>query len=145
MVVSRDNELLTEAAVLGMRYLRIITYPMDVFETGAEFLQVLARFFVHSHGYRIKRAFARVLHTIIEPVARTASAELFHPTWMDAMATLMPKTQGMAMRARYFGTAYPLWTVALCASPPDVLVDLSPIHISEPTRREWLSRMPSSA
>lgn len=123
VVVSRDNELLTEAAVLGMRYLRIITYPMDVFETGAEFLQVLARFFVHSHGYRIKRAFARVLHTIIEPVARTASAELFHPTWMDAMATLMPKTQGMAMRARYFGTAYPLWTVALCASPPDVLVD----------------------
>lgn len=123
VAVSRDNELLTEAAVLGMRYLRITTYPMDVFETGAEFLQVLARFFAHSHGYRIKRAFARVLHTIIEPVARTASAELFHPTWVNAMAALMPKAQAMAVRARYCGTAYPLWTIALCASPPDVLVD----------------------
>ena len=26
-----------------------------------------------------------------------------------------------------------------------LLLDLSLIHISEPTRREWLSRMPSSA
>ena len=84
VAVSRDNELLTEAAVLGMRYLRITIYPMDVFEAGAQFVGILARFFAHSHGYRIKRAFARVLHTIIEPVARTASAELHHPAWVQA-------------------------------------------------------------
>lgn len=123
VAVSRDNELLTEAAVLGMRYLRITIYPMDVFEAGAQFVGILARFFAHSHGYRIKRAFARVLHTIIEPVARTASAELHHPAWVQAMSTLMPKAQAMACRSRYCSVAFPLWTAALCASPPDVLLE----------------------
>ena len=31
------------------------------------------------------------------------------------------------------------------AEQADVIARLSLIHISEPTRREWLSRMPSSA
>lgn len=123
VAASRENELLTEAAVLGMRYLRITIYPMDVFEAGAEFLLAIARFFAHSHGYRIKRAFARVLNTIIEPVARSASAELNHPTWMQAMNTLLPKAQSMAVRSRYCSTAYPLWAISLCASPPDLLVE----------------------
>ena len=34
---------------------------------------------------------------------------------------------------------------ALAVNPEVILMDLSLIHISEPTRREWLSRMPSSA
>lgn len=123
VAASRDNELLTEAAILGMRYLRITLYPMEAFEAGAEFLAVLAKFFAHSHGYRIKRAFARVLHTILEPVARSASVELHHPVWVAAMNTLLPRAQALAARSRYWGVAYPLWAMVLCASPPDVLVD----------------------
>ncbi|WFD23022.1 Cell morphogenesis protein PAG1 [Malassezia equina] len=123
VAASRDNELLTEAAILGMRYLRITLYPMEAFEAGAEFLAVLAKFFAHSHGYRIKRAFARVLHTMLEPVARTASVELHHPVWAAAMNTLLPRAQSLAARSRYWGVAYPLWAMILCASPPDVLVD----------------------
>lgn len=123
VAASRDNELLTEAAILGMRYLRITLYPMEVFEVGAEFLRVLAKFFVHSHGYRIKRAFARVLHTILEPVARSASVELHHPVWASAMSTLLPRAQALAARSRYWGVAYPLWAMVLCVSPPELLVD----------------------
>ena len=35
--------------------------------------------------------------------------------------------------------------IALLERLADEDIDLSLIHISEPTRREWLSRMPSSA
>ncbi|KOS15114.1 tao3-transcriptional activator of och1 [Malassezia pachydermatis] len=123
VAVSRDNELLTEAAILGMRYLRITVYPMEAFEAGATFLTTLAQFFSHAHGYRIKRAFARVLHTIIEPVARYASAELLHPVWVSAMHTMLPKAQGMLHRSRYWAVAYPLCAVIVCASPPGIILE----------------------
>ena len=130
MAASRDNELLTEAAILGMRYLQITVYPMEAFEDGAELCAELAQFYAHCHGYRIKRAFARVLCALLLPVARRASAELNHPTWVQAITTLLPRAQGMAARARYWGAAYPLWAAALCAAPGDmVLTQLSLIHI----------------
>lgn len=119
---SRDHELLTEAAILGMRYLRITVYPMEQFEEGAELVASLVQFFAHSHGYRIKRAFARVLCAMLLPVARTASAELHHPIWQGAVSMLLPKTQAMAARARYWSVAQPLWTAALCSAPPEVLL-----------------------
>ncbi|KAI3627073.1 TAO3 [Malassezia furfur] len=99
MSASRDHELLTEAAILGMRYVRIAVYPMEQFEEGAELVAALAQFFAHSHGYRIKRAFARVLCALLLPVASTASAERHHPTWEAALHALLPKAQQMAARA----------------------------------------------
>ena len=122
MSASRDHELLTEAAILGMRYVRIAVYPMEQFEEGAELVAALAQFFAHSHGYRIKRAFARVLCALLLPVASTASAERHHPTWEAALHALLPKAQQMAARARYWSVAQPLWTAALCAAPPEVLL-----------------------
>ncbi|WFD01868.1 Cell morphogenesis protein PAG1 [Malassezia obtusa] len=119
---SRDHELLTEAAILGMRYLHLAVYPMEAFEEGAELVAALAQFYAHSHGYRIKRAFARVLCALIGPVASTASAERHHPTWHSAVHTLLPKAQQMAARTRYWSVAQPLWTAALCAAPPEVLL-----------------------
>ncbi|PKI85006.1 Cell morphogenesis protein PAG1 [Malassezia vespertilionis] len=120
--VTRDRELLTEAAILGMRYMRITVYPMEEFEQGAELFAALSRFFANSHGYRIKRAFARVLCAMLLPVAKTASAELHHPLWVNAVAALLPKAQSMAGRNRYWNVAFPLWTAALCAAPPDTLL-----------------------
>lgn len=143
VAASRDNELLTEAAILGMRYLRITLYPMEAFEAGAEFLAVLSKFFAHSHGYRIKRAFARVLHTILEPVARSASVELHHPVWVAAMSTLLPRAQSLAARSRYWGVAYPLWAMVLCASPPDMLVDKWTVCIESGLAR-WKERPKAS-
>lgn len=122
VAASRDNELLTEAAILGMRYLQITVYPMEAFEDGAELCAELAQFYAHCHGYRIKRAFARVLCALLLPVARRASAELNHPTWVQAITTLLPRAQGMAARARYWGAAYPLWAAALCAAPGDMVL-----------------------
>ena len=56
-----------------------------------------------------------------------------------------PKPSMMAprrkLRSRYVPLPEEVWTSAGFQTP----YDLSLIHISEPTRREWLSRMPSSA
>lgn len=142
MSASRDHEQLTEAAILGMQYLRITVYPMDQFEEGAELLANVAQFYIHSHGYRIKRAFARVLCAMILPVARTASAELHHPIWQGAMMSLLPKVQGMAARARYWSVAYPLWCAALCAAVPDVvLAQWTPcLEAGQPRLKEGATR-----
>lgn len=123
VAASRDNELLTEAAILGMRYLHVAIYPMQAFEAGAQVLQQLARYFAQAHGYRIKRAFAKVLHALIEPVARQASAELHHPAWVSAMQVLLGRALSMLQRSRYWSVAFSLCTVVLCASPPDVFLE----------------------
>ncbi|WFC97707.1 Cell morphogenesis protein PAG1 [Malassezia yamatoensis] len=119
---SRNHELLTEAAILGMRYIRIAVYPMELFEEGAELVSFLAQYFAHSHGYRIKRALSRVLCALILPVASTASAERHHPTWNRALQLMLPKAQQMAVRTRYWSVALPLWTAALCAAPPEMIL-----------------------
>lgn len=119
---TRDTELLTESAVLGMRFLRIRVYPMEAFEEGCEFIEILARFYMHAHGFRIKHAFAHVLSAILLPVAGTASVEVNHPVWADAVRTVLTRAQAMAVRPRYWSVAYPLWTAALCAAPADVFL-----------------------
>ena len=119
---TRDTELLTESAVLGMRFLRIRVYPMEAFEEGCEFFEILARFYMHAHGFRIKHAFAHVLSAILLPVASTASVEVNHPVWADAVRTVLTRAQAMAVRPRYWSVAYPLWTAALCAAPADVFL-----------------------
>lgn len=119
---TRNTELLTEAAVLGMRHLRIAVYPMEMFEEACEFVEILARFYMHAHGYRIKRAFALVIHAMLLPVAGTASVEVNHPVWTDAIRTVLARAQAMSMRPRYWGVAYPLWAAALCAAPADLFL-----------------------
>ena len=122
IAASRENELLTEAAILGMHHLRITVYPMEAFEEGATFLDSLARFFAHAHGYLVKRALARVLRALLLPVARAAGAEQNHPVWAGAVRTILARAQAMSSRARYWSVAYPLWAAALCAAPRDVFL-----------------------
>ncbi|WFD33646.1 Cell morphogenesis protein PAG1 [Malassezia cuniculi] len=119
---TRNTELLTEAAILGMRHLRISVYPMEMFEEGCEFLEILARFYMHAHGYRTKRAFAHVLSAMLLPVAGTASVEVNHPVWTDAIRTILARAQTMSTRPRYWSVAYPLWTAALCAAPAELFM-----------------------
>lgn len=44
-------------------------FPLESFEEGAEFVEVLSRFFVASHGHRIKSAYAQTLTHLLLRVA----------------------------------------------------------------------------
>lgn len=69
-VVSKEGDPTLETAILAMRHLKITPYPMELFEEGAEFLQVIAGRFASAHGQRIKSAYAEALAQMLLPVAK---------------------------------------------------------------------------
>lgn len=94
-------------------------YPMELFEEGAEFVDILSRYFAGAHGQRLKSAYADALIHLLLPVAKSASAEMNHPTWVKALDAITPRAFVMASKPRYWPVAYPLYVACLCASPED--------------------------
>lgn len=113
---SKTVEVAQETAVQGMRHLVITVFPMELFEEGAEFLEAIARFFSSAHGPKIKETYAETLTYLILPVAKSASAEINHPTWKRAMEMIAPRAYGMLAKPRYWPIAYPLYVATLCGS-----------------------------
>ncbi|PWN94109.1 hypothetical protein FA10DRAFT_226487 [Acaromyces ingoldii] len=116
---SKETEIATEMAIVGMRHLPITPYPMELFEEGAEFLETVSRNYAAAHGQRLKYAYAETLTNLLLPVAQSASAELHHPTWTKALETIAPRAMGMVAKPRYWAVAYPLYVAVLCVSPED--------------------------
>lgn len=69
---SKEGDPSVETAILSMRHLSITPYPMELFEEGAEFLEVVAKHFVAAHGQRVKSAYAEALTHLVLPVARVS-------------------------------------------------------------------------
>lgn len=67
--VAKEREARVELMIQGMRYLRVRLYPVARLEESAEFLSSIAAFFVSAHGFRIKQAYAEILHNLMLPVA----------------------------------------------------------------------------
>ncbi|CAO1615945.1 unnamed protein product [Jaminaea pallidilutea] len=116
---SKNVEMAQETAVTGMRHLLITVFPMEAFEEGADFLETISRFFAGAHGQRVKMCYADTLTHLLLPVAKSASAELNHPTWIKAIETIAPRAAAMAAKPRYWPAAFPLYVAALCAAPED--------------------------
>lgn len=117
--LSKSVELAQEIAVEGMRNLIITVFPMEQFEEGAEILGTVGKFFAGAHGQRVKSAYAETLTQLILPVARSASAEINHPTWTKAIDMIAPRAAAMASKPRYWPVAYPLYVATLCAAPEE--------------------------
>ena len=65
---------------------------------------------------------------------------------LSACSTLRQGDNAQSGKSEQGGETLTIGFVPIaCASPLVAADGLSLIHISEPTRREWLSRMPSSA
>ncbi|KAJ1030345.1 hypothetical protein NDA16_001255 [Ustilago loliicola] len=118
---SKNVEDLLVAAIQSLRHLKITIYPMELFEEGADFVDVLARHYAHCHGFRIKTSFAEAFAHLMLPVAQTASAEVNHPTWTKAIDTVWPRMNAMAAKPRYWSVAYPLHVTLLAVSPEEKL------------------------
>ncbi|PWZ02702.1 hypothetical protein BCV70DRAFT_154018 [Testicularia cyperi] len=118
---SKTVEDLLVAAIQSLRHLRITVYPMELFEEGADFVEVLARHFASSHGSRVKTAFCEAFTQLMLPVAQSASAEVNHPTWIKAIDTIWPRMIAMAAKPRYWSVAHPLHVCLLAVSPEEKL------------------------
>ena len=76
-------------------------------------------------------------------MSRQLSSDRAHVKRITAAATVLALAGGAATVP--LGPALPVAHAQVAPVPQEGLSHLSLIHISEPTRREWLSRMPSSA
>lgn len=116
-IIPRERETHVEMLISGMRHLKLRLYPARYLEDSADFLLSLSKFFIESHGYRIKRAYANVLHRIVLPVAPVATAETSFPAWTEAVNLLYPRTIKMIEKAKYWDVGFPLAATLLCVSP----------------------------
>lgn len=75
-VIPKEREVRVEMIIHGMRHLKIRTYPVSALEDSAEFLSSLARFYNEAHGFKIKQAYAEIIHHMILPVAGVSVSQV---------------------------------------------------------------------
>ena len=121
-LIAKDGEARIEHIILGMRFLRFQTYPMEAFEEAAEFTETLAIQFDAASGSRIKIAFATALNALFSSVVESATAEVNHPLWARAMQTIHAKAMAMTAKPRYWPAAIPLVCTVVAAAPQDFLL-----------------------
>ncbi|EPQ28778.1 uncharacterized protein PFL1_03581 [Pseudozyma flocculosa PF-1] len=115
----KNVEEMLVAAIQSMGHLNITVYPMELFEEGAEFVEILSRHFANAHGTRIKTAYAESFVRLLLPVARSATAEINHPTWIKGVDNIWPRALSMTAKPRYWSAAYPLTVALLAVSPAE--------------------------
>lgn len=114
---TKEAETKIEHLLKGMRQLQLKVYPEEELELSAEFLQSLSAFFATAHGQSLKIAYAETLSYLLHPVVETATAEVNHPIWSQAVAVILERAIGMVSKARYWGSAFQLMVIAMGVSP----------------------------
>ncbi|KAI9787226.1 MAG: Cell morphogenesis protein PAG1 [Geoglossum umbratile] len=117
---SKEVEGRMELVIIGMSYLRIKTYPEEDWDRSCDFMLSLGKFFVNSHGQRIKHAYCRILEKLLLPIASTARAELNVPKWRQFIDTVNSRLSQMVVKPRHWLDAFPLMSIMLCCSPSEV-------------------------
>lgn len=119
---SRDTELRMEHLLRGMRHLKLRVYPTDDLEISAEFIQGLAALYSNATSQHLKNVYADTFVSLLHPVVETATAEVNHPIWSSAVATILQRALQAASKPKLWVNAFPLVVVALCVSPRDVFM-----------------------
>lgn len=96
LVVNQEDEPRLHLLIHGMRYLKLTNYPLENFEESADFLHSLSKFFAKTRNECLIFAYCEVLSCLMIPLANTLTAEVNHPTWLEAVE-------------RIFDTGYRLW------------------------------------
>lgn len=94
---------------------------METFEDCAEAILSVAKIFVSARG-RSKNTFAETLAALLLQVAKNATVELHHPSWVEVTETIWPKALSMIAKPRYWTSGFLLGTAILCASKEDVFL-----------------------
>ena len=118
--IKQEEEPSVHLLILGMRYLVLKNYPLDKFEESADFMKSLAKFFLKTQNETVRLAYSEVTNQLLLPLAGSLSAEVNHPTWVDAMETLLKAGKSLLLDSRSWANGFKLTVSILCASPPQV-------------------------
>lgn len=131
-----------EIVIMGMRHFHIKMNPQEYFDRSCEFMHNLGKYFVNSHGLRIKHAYCRILERLLLPVAGQAGVELNTPKWRAVVDILSTKASQMLLKPRHWLEAYPLTTILCCVSPVEVFSQqwLQMIMNSQPKLKDRVTR-----
>ncbi|KAN0083770.1 Cell morphogenesis N-terminal domain containing protein [Elaphomyces granulatus] len=124
--ISKDSDAKIELLVLGMRHIRIKTYPEEAWIKSCEFMRSIARLFVNSHGHRVKKAYCYIIEMLLFPIAANPACDLSLLKWKEFIDMLTPRLAQMLAKPRHWPTAFPLHTLLLCVSSKDVFASQWP-------------------
>ncbi|KAE8379614.1 cell morphogenesis N-terminal-domain-containing protein [Aspergillus bertholletiae] len=112
---SKDGDARAELLILGMRHLRIRTYP-DAWPKSCDFMRSLARLFVNAHGQQVKQAYCYIFEKLLLPVAANPNCDLSLPRWKDFLDLVQSRLSQMLTKPRHWAAAFPLHVLLLCVS-----------------------------
>lgn len=118
--VTRNSEPGVHLLILGMRYLRLKNYPLEKFEETADFIKSIAKFFSKAENISVSLAYAEVISQLLLPLAGSLTAEVNHPTWVEAMTTLLSTAGKLLSESKYWASGFRLTVSVLCASPSEL-------------------------
>ncbi|KAG0678863.1 Cell morphogenesis protein PAG1, partial [Pichia californica] len=106
----------------GMRYLQFSNSSLDRFEEGADFIKSLAKFFYKCENENIFLSYCDIINQLLLSLAGTLTAEVNHPTWVDAIKVIYSKSLSIANSslAKYWGSAITLAVTALSVAPKEM-------------------------
>lgn len=119
-LLPRELEPSVHLLILGMRYLRLKNYPLEQFEESADFIKSLAKFFATSQNHSIRLAYAEVISQLLLPLAGSLTAEVNHPTWVEAMALILDTCKKFQTDNKFWSSSFKLTVTILCVSPQEL-------------------------
>lgn len=146
---SKDADAKVELLILGMRHIRIKTYPEKLWSRSCDFMRSLARLFVNAHGQRVKQAYCYIFEKLLLPVAANPSCDLSLPKWKEFLDMVQPRLAQLLTKPRHWSAGFPLHILLLCVSSKDafssqwlsVIMSLPPKLKDRPTRGPALQAM----
>ncbi|KAL1593201.1 Cell morphogenesis protein PAG1 [Paraconiothyrium brasiliense] len=116
---SREVEAKGALLVRGMRYLRVKTTPVELWDRTCEFMFSLAKLFANAHGQTIKYAYCHVLRDLLLRIASEAMPQFSTPRWKSVIDILKSRASLLLSKPKHWQEAFPLMCAILCVSPAD--------------------------
>ncbi|SCW02012.1 LAFE_0E12200g1_1 [Lachancea fermentati] len=121
--ISREMEPSVHLLILGMRYLRLKNYPLEQFEESADFIKSIAKFFSTCQNFSVRLAYAEVISQLLLPLAGSVTAEVNHPTWVEAMTMILSTCKKLQNDNKFWSSAFKLTVSVLSVSPQSLFTE----------------------
>ncbi|GMF98756.1 unnamed protein product [[Candida] boidinii] len=119
---SNFNDSYLSLLIHGMRYLQMSNSSLEKFEECADFLKSLAKFFFKCENDVILIAYCDVINQLLLSFSGTLTAEVDHPTWVDAIKMIYNKSLNIQNHKNplFWKSAAALTATSLSAAPREM-------------------------
>lgn len=121
--ISRELEPSIHLLILGMRYLKLKNYPLELFEESADFVKSVAKFFSTAQNFSMRLAYAEVISQLLLPLAGSLTAEVNHPTWVEAMSMILNSCKRLQSDNKFWSSAFKLRVSVLSVAPQELFAE----------------------